>query len=100
MINIRLYAISDDNPRRKNGFLLFFCYLFVVLVFPGKTSGRVYFTFKGYLAAIHALLLTANSTCKTIAGLHFGGVPEWSKGSDCKSDGSAFGGSNPPPSTR
>ena len=29
----------------------------------------------------------------------FGGVPERSKGSDCKSDGSAFGGSNPPPST-
>ena len=28
-----------------------------------------------------------------------GGVPERSKGSDCKSDGSAFGGSNPPPST-
>ncbi|WP_394175281.1 hypothetical protein, partial [Thalassotalea litorea] len=24
---------------------------------------------------------------------------EWPKGSDCKSDGSAFGGSNPPPST-
>ncbi len=29
-----------------------------------------------------------------------GGVPEWPKGSDCKSDGSALGGSNPPPSTR
>ena len=26
-------------------------------------------------------------------------VPERPKGSDCKSDGSAFGGSNPPPST-
>ena len=45
------------------------------------------------------MLLTVNRTCNTIAGLHFGGVPEWSKGSDCKSDGSAFGGSNPPPST-
>ncbi len=32
--------------------------------------------------------------------LLFGGVPEWPKGSDCKSDGSAFGGSNPPPSTK
>ncbi len=30
----------------------------------------------------------------------FGGVPERSKGSDCKSDGSAFEGSNPSPSTR
>ena len=28
-----------------------------------------------------------------------GGVPEWPKGADCKSAGSAFGGSNPPPST-
>ena len=28
-----------------------------------------------------------------------GGVPERSKGTDCKSVGSAFGGSNPPPST-
>jgi cytochrome c len=28
-----------------------------------------------------------------------GGVPERSKGSDCKSDGSAFEGSNPSPST-
>ena len=25
----------------------------------------------------------------------FGEIPEWSKGSDCKSDGSAFEGSNP-----
>ncbi len=29
----------------------------------------------------------------------FGGVPEWSKGTDCKSVGDAFGGSNPPPTT-
>ncbi len=29
----------------------------------------------------------------------FGGVPEWSKGTDCKSVGNAFGGSNPPPTT-
>jgi hypothetical protein len=28
-----------------------------------------------------------------------GGVPERSKGTDCKSVGGAFGGSNPPPST-
>ena len=28
-----------------------------------------------------------------------GGVPEWSKGTDCKSVGDAFGGSNPPPTT-
>ncbi len=29
-----------------------------------------------------------------------GGVPEWSKGSDCKSDGLAFEGSNPSPTTK
>ena len=29
----------------------------------------------------------------------YGGVPEWPKGADCKSVGTAFGGSNPPPST-
>ena len=28
-----------------------------------------------------------------------GGVPEWPKGPDCKSDGSAIVGSNPTPST-
>jgi hypothetical protein len=31
--------------------------------------------------------------------VQIGGVPERSKGTDCKSVGSAFGGSNPPPST-
>src|SRR5512139_1744266 len=35
-----------------------------------------------------------------IASSRYGGVPEWPKGADCKSVGSAFGGSNPPPSTR
>ena len=29
----------------------------------------------------------------------YGRVPEWPKGADCKSASSAFGGSNPPPST-
>ncbi len=33
------------------------------------------------------------------ARLDFGGVPERPKGADCKSAGSTFGGSNPPPST-
>ncbi len=32
--------------------------------------------------------------------LYAGGVPEWPKGADCKSAGGAYGGSNPPPSTR
>ena len=29
---------------------------------------------------------------------HYGRFPEWPKGTDCKSAGTAFGGSNPPPS--
>ena len=29
----------------------------------------------------------------------YGGVPEWPKGTDCKSAASSFGGSNPPSST-
>ena len=36
-----------------------------------------------------------SSRCRRIRG----GVPERSKGTDCKSVGEAFGGSNPPPST-
>ena len=30
----------------------------------------------------------------------FGGIPEWPKGADCKSVGTAFGGSNPPSPTK
>ncbi|CAH8184500.1 hypothetical protein VAE130_540003 [Vibrio aestuarianus] len=33
------------------------------------------------------------------SGEKFGGVPEWPKGADCKSAGTAFDGSNPSPST-
>ena len=35
----------------------------------------------------------------SIYEIYSGGVPEWSKGTDCKSVGEAFGGSNPPPTT-
>ncbi len=31
--------------------------------------------------------------------IQYGGVPEWPKGTDCKSAGDVFGGSNPPSST-
>ena len=33
---------------------------------------------------------------KVVFSQNFGEVPEWPKGTDCKSVGSAFGGSNPP----
>ena len=31
---------------------------------------------------------------------YFGWIPEWPKGTDCKSAANCFGGSNPPPSIR
>ena len=34
----------------------------------------------------------------TISYCIYGQIPEWPKGTDCKSAGTAFGGSNPPPS--
>ena len=48
---------------------------------------------------ISILRLTVALCSSKIRGLIFGGVPERSKGADCKSAGSTFGGSNPPPST-
>ncbi len=35
----------------------------------------------------------------SVGKLHNGGVPEWLKGTDCKSVGYAYVGSNPTPST-
>ncbi len=37
--------------------------------------------------------------CRRNPGLRSGGVPEWLKGTDCKSVGFAYAGSNPAPST-
>ncbi len=54
-----------------------------------------------YLVLSGSLLTTVDNASNVDQNAPFtGGVPEWPKGSDCKSDGSAFGGSNPPPSTR
>ena len=40
------------------------------------------------------------STSSTDASAtEYGGIPEWPKGTDCKSAGNAFGGSNPPSPT-
>ena len=44
--------------------------------------------------------LTSLRMAQIMRGYFPGGVPERSKGSDCKSDGSAFEGSNPSPSTK
>jgi hypothetical protein len=45
------------------------------------------------------MLTMSNILYKIARSIFFGGVPERPKGADCKSAGSAFGGSNPPPST-
>jgi hypothetical protein len=59
---------------------------------------QLYFAKKG--RKTFCWMLTGGGDVNQNTPLAFGGVPEWPKGSDCKSDGSAFGGSNPPPSTK
>ncbi len=56
-------------------------------------------TGSNFVCRISLLRLTVALRSRKIRGLILGGVPEWSKGADCKSAGSTFGGSNPPPST-
>ncbi len=52
-----------------------------------------------YIDAKRIIYLDISHPMVKNCGLFYGGVPERSKGSDCKSDGSAFEGSNPSPST-
>ena len=40
------------------------------------------------------------SSPSTSSRIEYGGIPEWPKGTDCKSAGDAFGGSNPPSPTK
>ena len=40
------------------------------------------------------------STSSILDKIQQGGFPEWPKGTDCKSAGFAFGGSNPPSPTK
>ena len=42
---------------------------------------------------------STSSNHNKIGYLHYGGVPEWPKGTDCKSAAYSFGGSNPPSPT-
>ena len=46
------------------------------------------------------LPLTKGFCCVIVIAVRFGRVPEWPKGTDCKSAGFAFGGSNPPSPTK
>ncbi len=40
--------------------------------------------------------ITSSNTVCRLRTVKLGGIPEWPKGTDCKSAGTAFGGSNPP----
>ena len=41
-----------------------------------------------------------SSPSTSSSATEYGGIPEWPKGTDCKSAGNAFGGSNPPSPTK
>ena len=57
----------------------------------------------GLVFAVLALLLLTAALVRMRqripAPTEYGGVPEWPKGTDCKSAGYAYGGSNPPAPT-
>ena len=42
----------------------------------------------------------SSPSTSSIKTARYGGIPEWPKGTDCKSAGDAFGGSNPPSPTK
>ena len=52
------------------------------------------------LAAINRTCFCFYNMSLRLRSSVYGGVPEWPKGTDCKSAASCFGGSNPPSSTR
>lgn len=75
-----------------------------LLLSPGLSQGRTAADDDADIAQLVEHLTCNENVLRSIRGIGSrkkcnGGVPEWSKGSDCKSDGSAFGGSNPPPTT-
>ena len=66
-----------------------------------KKNGFMEESFAGVAQPVEQLICNQQvAGSSPIASSRCGGVPEWPKGADCKSVGSAFGGSNPPPSTR
>ena len=66
---------------------------------PGRHNNLYRFCWCGSMAE----QLTCNQQVvgsTPITSSNYGGFPEWPKGADCKSVSIAFGGSNPPSSTR
>ena len=51
---------------------------------------------KDYFSFSELGLSGADLSGEIVCPVYDGEVPEWPKGTDCKSVGSAFGGSNPP----
>ncbi len=54
---------------------------------------------QNYMLGLVCNQQAGGSNPSTSSKIAYGGVPEWPKGTDCKSAGDAFGGSNPPSST-
>ena len=66
----------------------------------GSSPFRVVLYFWDHSSAGRAPALQAGGHRFEPYWSHYGWVPEWPKGADCKSVSNAFGGSNPPPSIR
>ncbi len=56
--------------------------------------------FTGFLPVILKKQVIRNSRFAVPLMTYNGRIPEWPKGTDCKSAGNAFGGSNPPPPSK
>ena len=67
-----------------------------------RASGRALRAFAPDIQSHRSLFDGARALaprCSSHCNSHNGGIHEWPKGSDCKSDGNAFTGSNPVPAT-
>ena len=60
----------------------------------------LFFEPKSLIKRMFANVIDLGAWCGRISRFLHGGIPKRSKGSDCKSDGSAFEGSNPSPTTK
>ena len=63
-----------------------------------KTATGIFFA--SFCGENAFFLLTMEKRCGIVTSVGFGRVPEWPKGTDCKSAAYRFGGSNPPSPTR
>ena len=73
------------------------CRLYIIIKSVDETNG----TRHGILAQLgeHLPYKQRVTGSSPVGPIEFGWIPEWPKGADCKSVGTAFEGSNPSPST-